>query len=288
MGNTNKYYLHKDDLAKLHFELNEAKPYCDTNIEHCFKPHRHAFYQIIWFKSAGRHYVDYDTIHHPPNTLLFIGKNQVHQFCTNSENDGVLFHFDDIFVSSYDKKIENRFLYSLFSRVGDIYISPTIHQINRIASLTLILEQELIEKNKDYQLEIFLIFHAMLLYFERLKGQSEAESLNVKDPLFYIAIQFKAEINAHISIFKTMEYYCEKLKVGVKKLILASKKYLNDTPNNIIHKEKLIESRRLLLNSNLSIQEIAYSLGYEQPTYFTKVFKSFFKMTPKEFKTTIS
>lgn len=288
MENTQEYHLHKNDLSRLHFEMNEAKPYCDTNVEHCFKSHRHSFYQIIWFKSAGRHYVDYQAYEHPENTLFFINKNQVHRFCTDSKNEGILFHFDDVFISSYDKKVENRFLYSLFSGVGDIHIGLNLSDKARVASLSDILQQELAEKKKDFQLEIFLIFHALLLFLERTKVGSEVESKHVTDPLFHIAVQFKIEVNAHLPIFKPLDYYYDVLNVTSKKLASASKKYLKDTPNNIIHKEKLLEAKRLLLNSSLTIQEVAYSLGYDQSTYFTKVFKSFFNMTPKEFKAIIS
>lgn len=62
----------------LHFEINEAVPYCQYNIDHCFKPHRHTFYQVIWFKSSGKHYVDYQVLYHNKDTILFIDKNQLH------------------------------------------------------------------------------------------------------------------------------------------------------------------------------------------------------------------
>ena len=72
MNNIREYHLHKNDYSKLHFEVKEAGPYFQKNYKHAVKAHRHSFYQVLWFKSAGRHYVDYEIVEHPENTIFFI------------------------------------------------------------------------------------------------------------------------------------------------------------------------------------------------------------------------
>jgi AraC-like DNA-binding protein len=47
---------------------------------------------------------------------------------------------------------------------------------------------------------------------------------------------------------------------------------------------KLSESLQLLSNRMLNISEVAYSLGYNDPKYFSKCFKSEFGMTPREYR----
>lgn len=71
MKQIKKYHLHKDDYSKLHFEIREASAYCEKNVAHCFKAHQHTFYQLIWFEQEGQHFVDYELIEHPANTLIF-------------------------------------------------------------------------------------------------------------------------------------------------------------------------------------------------------------------------
>ena len=91
MTKIKEYHLHKDDYSKLHFEVNDVKPYVEKNFDHAIKAHRHSFYQILWFTSAGRHYVDYEIVDHPENTIFFLKKGRVHYFCPNSLNEGYLF-----------------------------------------------------------------------------------------------------------------------------------------------------------------------------------------------------
>ncbi|MEM0939829.1 MAG: helix-turn-helix domain-containing protein [Bacteroidota bacterium] len=40
----------------------------------------------------------------------------------------------------------------------------------------------------------------------------------------------------------------------------------------------------MLASQSMSIKQIAYDLGFEQETYFTKYFKKETGLTPKEFK----
>jgi hypothetical protein len=73
--NIQKYYLHKDDFSKLHFEVQDLKSYFDRHKAQASKAHTHGFYQLIWFTASGTHYVDYE-INYPKNSLIFIGTNK--------------------------------------------------------------------------------------------------------------------------------------------------------------------------------------------------------------------
>jgi AraC-like DNA-binding protein len=50
-----------------------------------------------------------------------------------------------------------------------------------------------------------------------------------------------------------------------------------------INQIRIIESKRLLLESDLNIGEIAYKTGFNSPANFNRVFKTFLNITPTEF-----
>lgn len=65
----------------------------------------------------------------------------------------------------------------------------------------------------------------------------------------------------------------------------AGFKYLYDqTVTEFINHNRLIKASILLHNSELSINEIGMEVGLDNPSYFSKVFKKQFGITPKEFK----
>ena len=61
-----------------------------------------------------------------------------------------------------------------------------------------------------------------------------------------------------------------------KEMNLSFKEYLNHV--------RIEESKRLLTNSNFSIIDIAIAVGFEDQSYFSKVFKKYTGMTPKQFR----
>ena len=61
----------------------------------------------------------------------------------------------------------------------------------------------------------------------------------------------------------------------------------NTTPLKYLQNQRLSEAKTLLQNSNLSISETAYRVGYIDVSYFTKLFKEFAGLTPKQYRTQI-
>ena len=58
---------------------------------------------------------------------------------------------------------------------------------------------------------------------------------------------------------------------------------IGQTPNQFIRAIRF-ESIELLINSDLSIAEIAYLTGFNQAHYFIKCFKEVYNETPKNFR----
>ena len=58
----------------------------------------------------------------------------------------------------------------------------------------------------------------------------------------------------------------------------------NTTPLKYLQSKRLSEAKDLLQNSNLSISEIAYRVGYIDVSYFTKLFKRYSALTPKQYR----
>ncbi len=66
------------------------------------------------------------------------------------------------------------------------------------------------------------------------------------------------------------------------------KKYLQDTPTNHLIGYRLNKSAELILASDLSIAEIAMTVGFQSVSYYSKAFKENYGCTPREYKNTHS
>ncbi len=277
-----KYHLYRNDYSRLHFQVNDASSYCEKNLAHCYKPHQHSFYQFIWFKEVGQHYVDYEVIKHEPDTLFFLDKGQIHNFCKHSVNEGVLFHFDEDLLHQNDPDSEKRLQQKVFNSIGKPYLKLPADQVQLFEDTTSRLITEMTNMDYNYSKHVYHLFQLLILSVERLKhSTSSIPPSNDKD--YQLAVLFKNEIQNNMRQMLNIDQYSDMLGISSKKLTEVSKTYLDDTPLNVVHKRKILEAKRLLSNTSLSIKELAYTLGFDQPTYFTKYFKKHTGLTPKDF-----
>ena len=79
------------------------------------------------------------------------------------------------------------------------------------------------------------------------------------------------QLTTHMNISRTQLY--NKLK-----------KLLNLSATEFINKIKIDVAKVKIIKTNLTIAEISWQLGFNNPSYFSKTFKRFCGVTPNEFK----
>jgi AraC family transcriptional activator of pobA len=283
MSELKKYHLHKDDHSKLHFEINDAKKYVHKYIEHATKPHRHSFYQVIWFKKSGSHYIDYEIVNHLENTVLFITKNQVHHFCKNSPNDGVLFHFNENFINTHELSMMERFSVTIFNEIGVNHYQLPKKNIQKFSTISSYIFDEIVLNKNNYRDLVYHYFISLLLDIESIKSTDEQLEKPIASDLT-LAIDFKKIVHEKIREFLSIQQYAALLNTNTSKLNTACKAHLFSTPANFIKAHKILEAKRMLSNQQTTVKQIAYTLGFEEASYFTKYFKKETGLKPKEFQ----
>ncbi|MFW5786651.1 MAG: helix-turn-helix domain-containing protein [Halanaerobiales bacterium] len=106
------------------------------------------------------------------------------------------------------------------------------------------------------------------------KGSSARHSIN--QALDYIEDNYEQELSLRKvseEIGLSLYYFSHLFKEEVGESFVT---YLN--------KFRVRKAKHLLLNSNLNIAEISYQVGYNDPNYFTRVFKEYVGSTPSEFR----
>lgn len=109
------------------------------------------------------------------------------------------------------------------------------------------------------------------------------EELKFSTNLDYLVL-FKDVLEENFRKEKSVKKYASELSISEKYLHKASTTLLDKTPKQIIDERILLEAKRLLVHSNESIKEVAYELGYEEPTNFIKYFRKHTHFTTSEFR----
>ena len=83
---------------------------------------------------------------------------------------------------------------------------------------------------------------------------------------------------------KTPQDYANRLSIHVNHLNRCVKKVTGKTTSEMITDRLMAEAKILLVHSGWNVAEISYSLGFDDPSYFSKIFKQHKGLTPTAFK----
>lgn len=81
-----------------------------------------------------------------------------------------------------------------------------------------------------------------------------------------------------------VSFYAEKMNMSERNLNLICRNNFQKSVSEIIETRKLIEAKSLLMHSTKSVSEIGYELGYNEKSYFTRVFRNKIAVTQTEFR----
>lgn len=113
------------------------------------------------------------------------------------------------------------------------------------------------------------------------KGMSNLRfSIHVKKAIQYIHENYTHYIN--------LDNLCNELSINKSYFCKIFKKETGFTFSNFLNNYRVEKSKYLLENTNLSLLDIAVSVGFNTQNYYSIVFKKFIKKTPLEYRNNIS
>jgi AraC family transcriptional regulator, transcriptional activator of pobA len=136
-----------------------------------------------------------------------------------------------------------------------------------------ILNQILYIDKRQTDTEIILAYLNSLLvelnsaYF---KGKGPVSVLNTNLSKF---IEFKLMVETHLTDQPSVNEIAEKLALTTNSLYRIVKEYSGVSPKDFFTNRLMIEAQRKLQYSSLSVKELAYELGFNDPDYFSRFFK---------------
>jgi len=81
-----------------------------------------------------------------------------------------------------------------------------------------------------------------------------------------------------------VQFYADKMNMTDRNLNIICKTNFQKSVSEIIETRKLIEAKRMLLHTEKSVSEIGFELGYNEKSYFTRVFRNKTDITPTQFR----
>lgn len=290
----NEYHLNRYQPDKPQFAIHDLNDYINRHQDDTTKPHIHSFYQIIWFKyGSGKHFVDFRSYDVIDNTIFFIAKNQVHYFDKTTDYKGILLHFNEAFLVRKESETDFFLKCNLFS---NLYQQPSCaigKEIENILDEYILQIQREFGNTDEFGREELL--RASLKSF-LIQIQRERNTLDEAQSSIPFApnekrmqlITFVNLIDENYNKGLTVSEYARLLLVSSRTLSDLTHQLLNKTPSQMIQERIILEAQRLLLHSDLNVNQIGYRLGFDDPSYFVKYFKKHTEISPTEFRKSVT
>jgi AraC-like DNA-binding protein len=250
------------------------------------EPHRHHYYTIFWINSgSGMHYIDLEQYHYSGPVAFMLSPGQVHRIEQTIPVDGYIIKFlPSLF------KDENDFLdYVIDTCLFDcVTMQPKISfdkNIERRVNNTveqLVMEYE--EPNADSINLISSYLKILITYINRAKNKNISSLISMGSPQFVLFRSFRIELQKHFRKQHAVQFYAALLNTTARTLNDACKKFGERSASDIIQDQILLEAKRCLLHHRQSIKEICFSIGFDDPSYFTRFFKKHTGLSPQQFK----
>lgn len=226
---------------------------------------------------------------HQNGSMYFLRPRQVIEFKNIEVNQGgFLIYFHEDYIKGHPLFSEIK-KYSFFDyEINEaLHLSPAEEKL--IRSIYRKIELEYTNNTDEFSREIILShIETMLKYAQRYYKRQFINRTPVTGKIFSM---FNEILNKQFSQqamkqkgLPTVEYLAEQLHFSPRYLSDLLKQETGKTALEHIHIFLIDEAKNLLRSTNSTIAETAYSLGFENPPYFSRLFKKQMGMTPKAFR----
>jgi len=246
--------------------------------------HTHNFYHLLYFtEGSGSHLIDFIRFPVHPGMIYFMRPGQVHAWEFTGEVDGYIINFsptffDGLFINS--QFIDN---FSFFgANVEQQVVQIPEKNRDKILSVFEDIIKEQTDKLPSAQMMIAALLIRLFLLVER-----GTESTSVQNEPSYnanLVRDFRQLIEKHFYEMRLPKDYAAMLYITPRHLNTICRETLGISAGEVIRNRVLLESKRLLVNFERSIADIAYTLNFPDSSYFVKFFKKHTALTPETFR----
>lgn len=255
-----------------------------------FPKHRHDYIEITYvFRGKMTQKIKNKEIVVQKGELIFLNQKIVHEIGMTSEEDIILNflirpEFFDYLFNLLDKEnIISKFLLSTIynSSVQGEYLCFHVSEIIDIQEIIEKIIEEIYQekpmKNIKVQLLMGMLITELLNNSNFIESYSEEnyDTKLIMNVLKYIDEEYRTANLVEIS---------NKLNQPNYKISKVVKEATGLTFIELLQEKRLEKASELLKNTSLSIEDIIKDVGYENATYFYKIFKNKFDMSLKQYR----
>ncbi|MBS4195682.1 AraC family transcriptional regulator [Lederbergia citri] len=283
MDSTMEYYVDLETNQLLASGKIKIEYRADTNKQR-WPLHSHSGYEIYFFHEGNATYLINNLIYDlkPGDMLIFNGE---HSHKVNPGNGTYIrsyinFHLDYIKQIIDDNIYQN--IQTIFELNNGFLIRWTIEELIEVEKIFSNINEENRKEEVGYQSMIESYLGQLLIkIYRKSKGvsinlQCKQKNNHAQRILKYINENFMKDL--------TLDHIAETVHLNKYYMSHCFKEVTGFTINKYIAQKRIEEGKKLLLSTELSISSISCKIGLNSAVHFSRLFKQYEKIPPKEFR----
>ncbi len=267
------------------FYANSFSRHLQMHADKISSPHKHDFYLVVLITNGnGWHEIDFQRYDVQAGSVFLMAPGATHNWKLSDDVSGYIFFHSRSFIDLKftGRKVDNLPFYFSVQNTPLVQLS-----IDDIPKFSYIFEEILAEYNGMELMKWQKIANLIDLLYINLSRIYLGESWMKKEKGSGYALKMRyleQLVDKQFIQEKSPAGYAEQLHMSAKHLNRIVKSLVNKTVTDIITERVVLEAKRMLIHTDMPVSQLADSLGYEDYSYFSRIFKKRCGKTPKAFR----
>lgn len=254
----------------------EASPYDDATDPPNRTDHRDDYYVfLLVVEGSGTATVDFRTLEIDSGMLLYIRPGQIHRCIRADRISGWSLAVAPCMLEASCRDTLDR------HTLDDNRLRLSATEVEELQACFRMLSRRTGRGRDDLQAPLLHVVTGMIA---QICGRQRRPDIACAPRYAELALQFRLLLTRRFRSEKRPSAYARELHVSPAYLYEAVKAATGISVGRWIRQEATLEAQRLLCYSRLAVKEIAFTLGYADPAYFSRLFTKCTGMSPAQFR----
>lgn len=250
-------------------------------------PHYHDFFQISFIEGSCHLMHDFREKRTDRTCLFFVGPGHVHTIRPSLEMEGTVVSFTRGFFDARQDGVRGLLSEFPFFHTSDAdpWLEIPTALVEEFRSHFVEIQREFDQARPGAGEILRCLLRVLFVKATRLHTDSDDGLPTTRSAA--LVRSFLKQVEKHFLNWKTLAPYARELGISANHLNDVVSAETGQPAGEHIRLRTMLDAKRLLLYSELSVAEIGYGLGFKDPSYFGRFFRRYGKCTPADFRSQI-